>query len=99
MPDDLCGDALADLALGLGIDRQRKVGMGLDVDEARRHRQPVGVDGPGGVVREATADRRDAAVPHGEIGRNPGAAAPVVERAAADQDVAGHYRLSRTGAG
>ena len=44
MADDLGGDALAHLALGLGIDRQREVGMGLDVDEARRHREAGGVD-------------------------------------------------------
>ena len=45
MADDLGGDALAHLALGLGIDRQREVGMGLDVDEARRDGEAGGVDG------------------------------------------------------
>ena len=44
--DDLGRHPLAHLALGLGIDRQREVGMGLDIDEAgrrprgRRHRSP-----------------------------------------------------------
>ena len=37
MADDLGGDALAHLAFGLRIDRQREIRMGLDVDEARRH--------------------------------------------------------------
>ena len=41
MADDLGGDALADLALGLGIDRQGEVGMRLDVDEARRDGEPA----------------------------------------------------------
>ena len=36
MADDLRGDALAHLAFGLRIDRQREIGMRLDVDEARR---------------------------------------------------------------
>ena len=45
MADDLGGDALAHLALGLGIDRQREVGMGLDVDEAGRDGEAGGVDG------------------------------------------------------
>ena len=45
MADDLGGDALADLALGLRIDRQREIGMRLDVDEARRDGEARGVDG------------------------------------------------------
>ena len=45
MADDLGGDALADLAFGFRIDRQREIGMGLDVDEAGRDREPCGVDG------------------------------------------------------
>src|SRR5580698_1516189 len=45
MADDLRGDALAHLALGLRIDRQGKIRMGLDVDEAGRDGEAGRVDG------------------------------------------------------
>ena len=90
MADDLGGDALAHLALGLGIDRQREVGMGLDVDEAGRDREPVGVDHLGGVAARFAADRGDAAVADGDVARLARGAAAVEQQAAADQDVVGH---------
>ena len=97
MADDLGGDALADLAFGLGIDRQREVGMGLDVDEARRDRKPRGVDGFRRGLVELRADCGDAAVLDGEIGRHAGAAGAVEQEPAADQDVMhGIARLRRT---
>ncbi len=43
LTDDLRGHALADLAVGAAIDQQREVGMGVNVDESRRHRQARGV--------------------------------------------------------
>jgi hypothetical protein len=43
MAYDLCGDALSDLAFGLWIYRQREIGMRLDVDEAGRDHEPLGI--------------------------------------------------------
>ena len=59
MADDLGGDALAHLALGLRVDRQHEIGMGLDVDKPRRHRQPAGVDDALGIGRQIAADLGD----------------------------------------
>ena len=53
VPDDFGGYALAHLALGLGIDRQGEVGMGLDVDEAGRNRETIGLDHLRGARRRA----------------------------------------------
>ena len=39
MADDLGCHALTDLALRLWVDGQRKIRVGLDVDEARRDRE------------------------------------------------------------
>ena len=94
MADDLGGHALADLAFGLGIDRQGEVGMGLDVDEARRDREPCGVDGPAGIGRDLRPDGGNAAVRDREIARNAGAAAAVEQEPVADQEVAAHARAS-----
>ena len=94
MADDLGGDALADLALGLGVDRQREIRMRLDVDEARRHGEPCGVDGLLGAAFELRADRGDTAVFNGEISRGAGRAAAVENKPAADQDVM-HGKMAR----
>ncbi len=93
MADDLGGHALAHLALGLGIDRQREVGMGLDVDEARRHREAFGVDHLGGVACELHADGGDAAVADRDVASCAGRSAAVEQQAAADEDVVGHGRI------
>ena len=87
MADDLGRHALAHLALGLGIDRQREVGMGLDVDEAGRDREPGGVDHLRCVRGRDRADRRDPAVADGKVARHAGLAAAVEQEAAADQNV------------
>ena len=76
MADDLGGHALAHLALGLGIDRQREVGVGLDVDEARRHRQAGRVDHFRRIVAEIGADGGDAAVADREVAGRPAAPVP-----------------------
>src|SRR6266446_714204 len=62
MSDNLGRDALADLALGLWVDRQGEIGVGLDVDKAGRDRQPRGVDNPLGRTRQIAPDLRDAAI-------------------------------------
>ena len=87
MADDLRGDPLAHLALGLGIDRQREVGMGLDVDEAGRDHEACRVDHLGGVAANVSPDGGDAAVADREIARLAGGAAAVEQQAAADENV------------
>src|SRR5256885_8123389 len=57
MSDNLGRDALADLALGLWVDRQGEIGVGLDVDKAGRDRQPRGVDNPLGRTRDRKSTR------------------------------------------
>ena len=90
MADDLGGHALAHLALGLGIDRQREVGMSLDVDEARRHRQSGGVDHFRRIVAEVGADGGDAAIADREVAGPARGAGAVEQQPAADQDVMRH---------
>ncbi len=93
MADDLGGHPLAHLALGLGIDRQREIGMGLDVDEARRHREARCVDGLRRLARQRSADRCNAAVRDSDVLHAAGAAAAVEDAAVADEDVVGHRAL------
>src|SRR5256885_15082394 len=99
MSDNLGRDPLADLALGLWVDRQGEIGVGLDVDKAGGDRQPRGVDNPLGRTRQIVPDLRDAAVGDRHIALVARSAAAVIERAAADQDVPGHqisvHRSSR----
>src|ERR1700677_1672753 len=90
MTDDLRSDALAHLALGLGIDREGEIRMGLDVDEAGRNREPRRIDDPGRIARQIGCHRRDAAARDGDIAKRTGAAAAVEHQAAAYQDIAGH---------
>src|SRR5262245_27741284 len=90
MADDLGGDALAHLALGLGIDRQREVGMGLDVAEARGDGEVGGVDHLGGLARKAGADGGDAAAADGDVAAVAGGAAAVEDQSTADEHVVAH---------
>src|SRR5258708_30411149 len=87
MADDLGGHALAYLALGPGIDWQREVGMGLDVDEARRHGKAVRVDNLGCCVIDAPTDNGNAAVADGDIPGLAGGSGAVEENTAADEEV------------
>ena len=87
MADDFGGDPLAHFAFCLGIDRQREVGVGLDVDEARRNGEAPGVNDLLRRFGELRSDRNDAAVLDCHIARHAGGSAAVVKEAAADQDV------------
>ena len=84
MPDDLCCHTLPYLALSLGVDRQSEIGMGLDVDKARRDGKTFGIDRPGRVRRKGLADRRDPAAAQGDISYLARPAAAVDDEAAAD---------------
>ena len=95
MADDLGGDALAHLAFGLRIDRQREIGMGFYVDKTRRDREPLGVDDFSRGAGNAAADRRDAAFGDGQIvAGGAGIAGTVEQHSAADDDVVHRARLS-----
>ena len=98
MADDLGGDALAHLAFGLRIDRQREIGMGFDVDKTRRDREPRGVDDLARGAGNAAADRRDAAARDRQIiAGDAGIAGTVEQDSAADDDVVHRARLSWIG--
>ncbi len=87
MADDLGGDALAHLAFGLRIDRQREIRMRLDVDKTRRDGEPFGVDD---FVRGVGDARPIAAMRPPAMARSPatpGLPAPSIQNSAADQDV------------
>src|SRR5262249_45749238 len=87
MADDLGGHALAHLALGLGIDWQREVGVSLDVDEAGRHGKAARVDDLGGRLVDARPDSGNAAVAECDMAALARGSRAVEEKAAADQDV------------
>ena len=87
MADDLGGDALAHLAFGLRIDRQREIRVGFYVDKTRRDGEPFGVDDFFRAIGAARPDHSNAAVRDGEIAGDAGTAGAVEQSATADQDV------------
>jgi hypothetical protein len=93
--DHLGGDALEDLALGPRGVRQREIGVRLDVDEPRRHHEPIGLDHAPGRPRMAGRDGGDPAVAHRGVGAHRLRARAVQERAAADDEVV-HARPDAT---
>src|SRR6516225_11106169 len=90
MADDLGGHSLADLALGLGIDRQREIGMGLDVDEPGCNRKPAGIDDFRRLAGEAGPCGGDAAGADSEIARSALGSAAIDQKAAVNEDVVFH---------
>src|SRR5262249_43384438 len=94
MANYLGGDSLPHFAFRFRIDRQDEVGVSLDIDKARRHREALRIDDFFSLAGERRTDRSDAAVGESKIadGARP-VAAPVNERAPTDQDVPGHGSL------
>jgi hypothetical protein len=64
--------------------------MRLDVDKARGHREPAGIDDPLGVLRQVGSDLGDASGLDRHVRAPALAAAAVDHRAATDQDVPDH---------
>ncbi len=97
---DLGGDALANLALGIAVFEQREVGMRMDVNEAGCHDQTAGVNlAFAGAGRDAS-EGRDFVAPDGQIAVPPGIAAAIDNLAVADdQIVKGVLVLRRFGEG
>ena len=92
MADDLGRHPLTHLALRQRHQRQRPVGMGLDVDEAGRDDPARGVHDRCPAGGKIVADRPDAAVLDDDIGGITGRTAAVDHGAAADDDGLSHRR-------
>src|SRR5262245_33680466 len=93
MTDNLGGHPLAHLALGLGVDRQDKIGMGLNVDKARSDSQTGGSNLPRGRAGKRPANVGTPAISDRHVGRLAWPPGAVDYRAAADQDVPRHGSL------
>src|SRR5262252_28081 len=93
MADDFGGDTLPNLAFSFRIDRQDKVGMGLDVDETRRDGEAVRINDLVRVPRQGRTERCNAARAEGNIANGARASASVDEGAVADQDIPCHGAL------
>src|SRR5262249_15110405 len=70
------------------------VGMGLDVDEAGRDREPLGVDHLGGFSGEGRPDRSDPAADYGEVAALARRAGTVEQLPAANQEGVRHALLA-----
>jgi hypothetical protein len=92
MPDDLGGDALAEFAFRLRVDREDEIGMGLDVDKARRHGEAGRIDDARSLPRKAGSDGGNPPVFNSDVTRHADAAAAVDDRTAAHEDVPRHRR-------
>ena len=93
---DAGGHALGDLASHVGLDQQRQVVVRMRVDEAGCHDSAARVDLLAAAGQPA-ADFGHAAGGDGHVGRSPGRAAAVDQRAVADDEVE-HVALLSAGA-
>jgi hypothetical protein len=84
MSDDFGGDALPNLALGFWINGQDKIGMSFDVDEAWRHREPIGIYDLLCITRNCGAERCDPAARDRNIANDTWPATPVDDEPAAN---------------
>jgi hypothetical protein len=86
--------ALPDLAFRFWIQRQREVGVRVDVDEARREREPGGVDEAAGLA-QVGADRGDRAVRDRDVDASRGRTGAVEHLGAPNQEVVHGYVCAR----
>ena len=84
---DIQGHALTHLALGRSVPEERAVGMRVQVDEARGHHEPGGVDHPRRVRPREIAHRHDPISPDGHVGPEPRVAGTVDDLATGDEEV------------
>src|SRR5215472_7849018 len=94
MSDDFGRDALPDLAFSLGIDRQDKIGMSLDVDEAWRHRKAIGIYDLLCVTMSCDAECGDPAAGDRKIANHSRPATPVDNQSTANQEIPAHTHSS-----
>ena len=84
------GDAVQRRRVAERVPGELRVVVGVDVDDARRDHQAVGVDHLVGRLAREPADGGDAPVADRDVGDLPGQAGAVDDEAAADQQVVGH---------
>ena len=87
-----------DAVLRLLVIAEGILGVGVKVDEARRHHQAFGVDGPRAFQR-AVGDRRDPSRAHADIGDAVGAGLRVHDPAVEDDQIVGRRRCRRRAGG
>ena len=80
-------DALAQIALGIGVGEQGFAGPRQRVDEARRDGETAGIESLSGATRAQVADGGDAIRSDADVGNDRRGAATVVDGAAANQQV------------
>ncbi len=85
--EDFERDTLLDVAHAAAVVEQRFGGPGERVDEAGRDCEPVGIHFAGRAVVAQSAHRDDATVAHGDVAANRCAAATVVDRPVANQQI------------
>ena len=87
LPDDLGGDALVHLALRPAVHQQREVGVGMDIDEAGTHREPVQLDALLRLKVGQVPDARDSAVLDSDVGPERVTSRPVEDLSASEYHV------------
>ena len=85
--DDLQRHALTDLGFRARIERQREVGVRVNVDESRRHDLAARVDDAAGRAGRARLDGDDAAGAHAHVGLTRLSAGAVDQLPAPDQQI------------
>ena len=85
--DDLERHALTDLGLGPLVERQREIGMRVDVDEPGCHDLPARVDHAAGGPRRPPLDADDATAGDAHVGVEPGRAGAVDHVTATNQQI------------
>jgi hypothetical protein len=99
MSNDFGSDALPDLALSLRINGQDKIGMSLDVDEAWRHREAIGIYDLLCIARTCDAERCDPAAGDRNIANDTWPATSVDDEPTSNQEIPAHTHSSRLGCG
>ena len=96
VPQDLGGDPLADRVERAGVGGQREVGVRVEVDEARRDREALGIDHAPCRRPGLRLECDDPAAVDGHVGALSGGAGAVEDVTAADEQV--DHRATLAGA-
>jgi hypothetical protein len=98
MTDDFGRNPLPNLALSLWIDRQDKIRMGFDVDEARCYGEPFGLNDLFCFVCNCGFKRRDPTASDRNIANDTWPATPVDDEPTANQQIPAHTIPPASGA-
>src|SRR5215472_6988224 len=99
MTDDFGSNPLPDLALSLWIDRQDKIRMGFDVDEARCYRESFGVNDLFCIACNRGLKRRNPTAGDRNIANHTWPATSVDGEPTVNQQIPAHTHFSRPGRG